>query len=475
MLLPGFEGLTLPDWLARRLRNGLAGVCLFATNIESPAQLRALTSAIRAANPLALIAIDEEGGDVTRLYSDSGSPFPGNALLGRINDVDLTRSVANIVGWELRRAGVNLDFAPDVDINSNPDNPVIGTRSFGVDAELVSRHSVAWVEGLQSAGVAASVKHFPGHGDTGTDSHLALPVVDRSLAELHDRELKPFVAAIAAGTKTVMTSHILLPQVDAENPATLSREILHDLLRSALGFDGVIVTDALDMKGASGESGVPIAAVRALGAGADLLCLGTENTDEQLAEIEAAIAAAILDGTLDAARVDEATARNRALAGELLAAQDRVRVPVPLPDVAAAATGADLPDTVSLARLIDAFDVQAGVVVERERSIATIETTVNIAVGASPWGLAAAGVEVTPLRRGDALPDSAQLVLVGKDNHRHAWVRELVDGARKRHPSTVVIDMGWPSEDRRYADVATFGASRLVGRALDAWLSEVAR
>jgi len=113
--------------------------------------------------------------------------------------------------------------------------------------------------------------------------------------------------------------------------------------------------------------------------------------------------------------------------------------------------------------------------VERERSIATIETTVNIAVGASPWGLAAAGVEVTPLRRGDALPDSAQLVLVGKDNHRHAWVRELVDGARKRHPSTVVIDMGWPSEDRRYADVATFGASRLVGRALDAWLSEVAR
>ncbi|HMH59136.1 MAG TPA: glycoside hydrolase family 3 N-terminal domain-containing protein, partial [Galbitalea sp.] len=206
-------GPTLPDWLAARLRDGLAGVCLFATNIESPAQLRALTDAIRDANPLALIAIDEEGGDVTRLYSSSGSPYPGNALLGRINDVEFTTAVATSVVWELRRAGVNLNFAPDVDINSNPDNPVIGTRSFGATADVVSRHTTAWVDGLQQTAVAASVKHFPGHGDTATDSHLALPVVDRSLAELRVRELVPFDAAIQAGTMTVMTSHILLPQL----------------------------------------------------------------------------------------------------------------------------------------------------------------------------------------------------------------------------------------------------------------------
>jgi beta-N-acetylhexosaminidase len=130
-LLPGFEGPTLPDWLEARLRAGLAGVCLFATNISSPQQVRALTDAIRAANPDALIAIDEEGGDVTRLHQATGSPTPGNAVLGRLDDLALTRAVGEAIGWELRRAGVNLDFAPDVDVNSNPLNPVIGVRSFG--------------------------------------------------------------------------------------------------------------------------------------------------------------------------------------------------------------------------------------------------------------------------------------------------------------------------------------------------------
>ena len=464
VLLPGFVGPTLPDWLATRLRAGLAGVCLFATNIQSAAQLRALTDAIREANPLALIAIDEEGGDVTRIYSSSGSPYPGNALLGRIDDVDFTAAVAMSVGWELRRVGVNLNFAPDVDINSNPDNPVIGTRSFGASADLVARHTTAWVTGLQSTSVAASVKHFPGHGDTATDSHLALPVVDVSVEQLRERELVPFVAAIAAGTHTVMTSHILLPQLDADNPATLSSRILGGLLRSELGFDGVIVTDALDMRGASGETGIPIAAVRALAAGADLLCIGTENTDVQLVDIEAAIAAALADGSLDAARIEDAVDRNHTLARAL--ATDAGAVPV----LEAAEPRFPLEPAIA------AFDVAAGVVVNPNRVIATIETTANIAVGASPWGLAAAGVDVIPLHQGHVLPDPTpggpQLVIVGKDNHRHAWVRELVDLAREREPSTLVIDMGWPSDDRRYADVATFGASRYVGQALAAWLEQ---
>jgi beta-N-acetylhexosaminidase len=466
-LLPGFAGPVLPDWLAARLRGGLAGVCLFATNIQSPTQLLALTTAVRAANPLALIAIDEEGGDVTRLYSDSGSPFPGNALLGRIDDPGLTRVVSTDVGFALRRAGINLNFAPDVDVNSNPDNPVIGTRSFGADADLVARHSAAWVDGLQSTGVAASVKHFPGHGDTATDSHRVLPVVDRELTALRERELVPFAASIAAGARTVMTSHILLPRLDAENPATLSAPILRDLLRTDLGFAGVIVTDALDMHGASGATGIPTAAVRALGAGADLLCIGTDNTDQELDEIEASIAAAIADGTLPEARVAEAVLRNRALARDLLETGRTIRVP--------AAVEPDYPLDVAVA----AFDVTDGVVVSRHRTVITLETTANIAVGASPWGLAAAGARVTELRAGDTLPDTglgdAQLVIVGKDNHRHAWVRELVDAARAHHPDTLVIDMGWPTEDRGYADVATFGASRFVGRALLAWFERVER
>ena len=265
-----------------RLRDGLGGVCLFGPNIESAEQLRALNATLRAANPDAVIAIDEEGGDVTRLFYDRGAPFPGNAVLGRIDDVELTRRVAAAVGAALVATGCTLTFAPDVDVNSNPDNPVIGVRSFGADAELVARHTAAWVDGLQQTGVAASAKHFPGHGDTATDSHLALPVVDLPVETLRARELVPFRAAIAAGSRTIMTSHILLPQLDAEHPATFSARILQGLLRGELGFDGVIVTDALDMAGASGVHGIPEAAVRALAAGCDLLCIGTDNTDDQL-------------------------------------------------------------------------------------------------------------------------------------------------------------------------------------------------
>ncbi|MCU1509600.1 MAG: beta-N-acetylhexosaminidase [Glaciihabitans sp.] len=457
VLLAAFAGPALPESIAARLRLGLAGVCLFASNIESREQLRGLTTAIRRANPLALIAIDEEGGDVTRLYSDQGSPYPGNALLGRADDPAATEAVARAVGLELRSVGVNLDFAPDVDINSNPDNPVIGTRSFGTDPKAVARHTAAWVQGLQSTGVAASAKHFPGHGDTAMDSHLSVPVVDRSLAELRERELVPFVAAIAAGSATIMTSHILLPQLDANHPATLSPVVLRGLLRGELGYDGVIVSDALDMVGASGEIGIPEAAVRAVLAGCDLLCVGSGDMDEILTATQAALDAAVASGRLDAALLDTAADRNRALAAALLAPLDQEQPgPVPL----------------DVDRAIAAFDITGTPTIEQAHTVVAIETESNIAVGDSPWGLAAAGLEVIVLQEGEKPPQGGQLILVGKNNHRHAWVRALVDEERQRHPSTVVIDMGWPGDDRRYADVATFGASRYVGLALRHWLEQ---
>ena len=463
-LLPGFAGPTLPAWLETRLRGGLAGVCLFATNIESRSQLRELTDAIRAANPFALIAIDEEGGDVTRLYSDQGSPYPGNALLGRIDDLDYTRALASTVGWELRSAGVNLNLAPDVDINSNSSNPVIGTRSFGTDPDLVARHTAAWVEGLQSTGVAASAKHFPGHGDTAQDSHLALPVVDLDLAELSARELRPFEAAIAAGSLTIMTSHILVPQVDPENPATLSRAILQGILREDLGYTGLIVTDALDMKGASGAIGIPEAAVGALSAGADLLCIGPNNTDDQIGEIQDAIDRAVFDGRLAQGRIDEAARRNVELARRLSEAAESL----PVPDWARAGETPQF----SLELIQAAFAIRAGFTPPVNPVILSIETTANIAVGASPWGLAAAGFDTIPIPEGGRLPDpgtdagAATLVIVGKDNHRREWVRVLIDAARRQHPGTLVIDMGWPSDDRLFADIATFGSSRVAGLAL---------
>jgi beta-N-acetylhexosaminidase len=456
VLLPGFDGVTLPDWLAQRLRNGLAGVCLFGPNVVDRVQLRELTDEIRAANPLAIIAIDEEGGDVTRLYDSVGSPYPGTAILGRIDDPDYTAHVARIVGWELRLAGVNLDFAPDVDINSNSDNPVIGVRSFGTEPALVARHSSAWVAGLESTGVAACAKHFPGHGDTAEDSHLALPVVDRSLDEMLERELVPFAAAIAAGTRTIMTSHIVVPQLD-ERPATFSSAILGGLLRDRLGFTGVIVSDALDMVGASGEIGIPEAAVRAIAAGCDLLCIGTDNTAAQLDEIETALVAAVVESRLDDARLQNAIDRVASLAVDLQ--PDAAHIPIP-----EYITSTEEPEF-DLARTVAAFD---GIVSVSSPTFITLETRANIAVGASPWGIGAVGTNVIAVYEGDALTLSpeASPVLIGKANHRYEWVRRIVDDTRRSHPSTIVIDMGWPSDDRRYADIATFGASRHVGQAL---------
>jgi beta-N-acetylhexosaminidase len=473
-LLPGFAGTVLPGWLRDRLRAGLGGVCLFAQNISSSRQLRALTEAILAENPYAIIAIDEEGGDVTRLFAASGAPSPGNTVLGRLDDLETTRDTAAMIGWSLRRVGCNVNFAPCVDINSRSDNPVIGVRSFGSDAELVSRHGRAWVAGLQSTGVAATAKHFPGHGDTAQDSHVSLPVVDCSLEELRRRELLPFDEAIQAGCQLIMTSHILLPQVDPAHPATMSRIVLQDLLRGELGFSGVIVSDALDMAGASGSLGIAGAAAAALRAGCDLLCVGTDNTDDQIAEIEQAVGTAVAYGDLASARVSEAIDRVRRLASELEAARRLAGNP---PRGVPAWSSSD-------GKLINTLDVQPNAGDWRARAadrytVVRLEADANIAVGSTPWGpLAVPAFNAQPTcviaPEDSELPlfQSGQPVLVvGRDIHRHRFAREAVDRLRSEHVDVLVVDMGWPSADRRYADVATFGASRLMGEVLLRWLA----
>ncbi|NQX36204.1 glycoside hydrolase family 3 protein [Herbiconiux sp. VKM Ac-2851] len=482
-LLPGFEGTILPEWVERMLGEGLAGVCLFGENIVSPAQLRALTDAIRAANPSALIAIDEEGGDVTRLFYDRGAPYPGNAVLGRLDDLAATRAVGAAVGRALAGAGVNLDFAPDADVNSNPLNPVIGVRSFGADPALAARHTVAWTEGLQAQGVAACLKHFPGHGDTAQDSHLALPTVDAPADVLRSRELVPFAAAVAAvasgasGALTVMTSHIVLSQLDPGTPATFSRPILEGILRGELGFEGVIVTDALDMAGASGSIGIPAAAVAALAAGCDLLCIGTKNTGPQLDGIVDAVQAAVDAGSLAASRVEEAAGRNLALAAwagtsAIPASSGAVGSDEVMPDARAVAS------TFSWTAEADEALTGPGWTVVR------VDTAANSAIGVVPWGpfaaLAAAGVhlgvhevvEASWREEIEDIPAEAYVLVIGKDNERRPEVVALIDTLRVRHPRVVTVDMGWPGGDPRYAGVATYGASALVGEALAGVLAE---
>ncbi len=309
VLIPPFPGRRPPGWIREALRDGLAGVTLFGPNVRGHGQLAVLTASLRAATAEPIIAIDEEGGDVTRISHQKGSEYPGNAALGAVDDVMLTRSVYAALGADLAALGVNLDLAPAVDVNTAADNPVIGTRAFGSDPALVARHAAAAVGGLQSAGVAACAKHFPGHGSTTEDSHLVLATVDVPLRVLRARDLPPFEAAIAAGVRAIMPSHLRVPELTGDLPASLSRRAQTGLLRGELGFTGVIVSDGLEMRAISDQYGIPEAAVQAVIAGTDLLCLGRDQDQGSVLAVRAALVEAVRSGRLPGERLEEAAAR----------------------------------------------------------------------------------------------------------------------------------------------------------------------
>jgi beta-N-acetylhexosaminidase len=423
----------------------------------------ALTSAIRAARREALVAVDEEGGDVTRLHVRTGSPVPGAAALGAIDDLALTEAVGGLIGTDLVAAGIDLDLGPVADVNSNPDNPVIGTRSFGTDADLVARHVGAWVRGLQAHGVAACVKHFPGHGDTAQDSHLALPVVDAPLAVLAERELVPFAAAVAAGAAAVMTSHILLPAIDDVLPATLSPAVL-GILRGRLGFEGTIVSDALDMAGASAGRGIPEAAVLALAAGCDLLCIGPLEEERGIRRTQAAIVEAVRTGRLPAERLADAAARV-----DRLAARSR---PSAHPPQGSPIGAHDDPHggCVGLAEAARrAFVVEGELPDLGGARVVSVGTPANIAVGEGPWGLEP-DVVVPP---GEALPAGPVVVQV-RDAHRRPEVGAMLQAVEG---PAVVVEWGWPAErtgwaDRPHPRVCTRGSSRPAVQAVEEIMRE---
>ena len=280
-IFPSFPGYQAPGWALRRIEGGLGGICLFAYNVHDRGQLSELTASLRSGRPDLLIGIDEEGGDVTRLEVDRGSSYPGNGALGVVDDEELTEDVAAAIGADLAAVGVNLDFAPVADVNVNPANPVIGIRSFGTSSELVARHVAAFVTGLQSQGVAACAKHFPGHGSTEQDSHLVLPVVTGDFRD----GLLPFRAAIEAGVQTIMTAHVRVPELD-DMPATVSRSVVHDLLRVELGYKGLVIADALEMKGLSESVGIERGAVLSLAAGVDALLVGHDLGEDAVEAVQ---------------------------------------------------------------------------------------------------------------------------------------------------------------------------------------------
>ncbi|NGO70715.1 glycoside hydrolase family 3 protein, partial [Streptomyces boncukensis] len=494
VLQPGFTGTAAPAWLLRRLDEGLASVGLFGRNIDSPGQLATLTARLREVRPDVLVAIDEEGGDVTRLEARTGSSFPGNLALGRVDDTELTRTVANELGSRLAAAGVNLNWAPAADVNSNPGNPVIGVRSFGGDPALVARHTVAYVDGMQSAGVAACVKHFPGHGDTAVDSHHAMPRVDADLETLHSRELVPFRAAVAAGAKGVMSAHILLPALDPTRPGTLSPGVLTGLLRApesegGLGHQGLIITDGMEMRAISATYGLERGTVLAITAGADAICVGGGLAGEDtVLRLRDALVRAVRDGGLREERLADAAARVRALADWGRAARSAPAPPVRQPGVGLEAArralrvvgdGAYEPPTEPV--FVAAFTPMANIAVgdetpwglgaELERMLPGTKTATYDDPGDPSGADDAGGAEDSggagELARGVLqAADGRRIVAVVRDAHRHAWMSAALDRLVAARPDTVVVEMGVPQAAPRGAlHIATHGAARVCARA----------
>ncbi len=320
MLLFGWNGDAPED---RRMVNahasalidefGVGGVILMGRNVGPPKQARATLAELqmrakdRGLPPL-FVAVDQEGGRVQRLAPPDYPPRPSAREIGASGDPAQARAAARALGEELKRLGFNWDFAPVLDVDNNPNNPVIGDRSYGDDPRTVAAMGAAAVRGFQDdAGILACGKHFPGHGDTDTDSHQALPRIPHDRARLDAVELVPFRAALGAGLAAVMTSHILFPALDANLPATLSPAILTGLLREELGFDGLLITDDLEMKGVAEGWGAAEAAVLAVIAGADLLlCCHTWETQRKIRQ---ALVSAVQTGRLAEARIDDANRR----------------------------------------------------------------------------------------------------------------------------------------------------------------------
>ena len=297
----------------------LGGIILFARNVEAPEQVAEVSREAQSLTqelPL-WVSVDQEGGRVARLKAPF-TKWPPMATLGRSGDERLAERFARALAVELKAVGISLDYTPVLDIHTNPENPVIGDRALAERAEDVARLGRAIITALQDEGIAACGKHFPGHGDTSTDSHHELPLIDHPPDRLEAVELVPFRAAIEAGVAAIMTAHILIPALDQERPATLSPAIVDGMLKKELGYGGLVLSDDLEMRAISGKHGVPEATVAAIAAGCDAVLMCGAAQEQQVAALEALIRAAE-DGSLPVKRLEDALARHRRVKERFLA------------------------------------------------------------------------------------------------------------------------------------------------------------
>lgn len=331
MLLAGIDGTKLDSEAKRMIaEDDIGGIILYKDNISSLKSMVSLINTLKQSNssnqvPL-FMSVDQEGGKVSRMPEEYAA-IPANSKVGIVNQKESAAEMGRLLAREVLSAGFNMNFAPVLDINSNPDNPVIGERSFGNNAELVSRLGIAEMKGIASEGAIPVIKHFPGHGDTSVDSHLELPVVNKSAAGLAKLEWLPFQAAVKEGADAVMVAHILYPQLDPDKPASLSAEIIGGLLREQMGFGGVVITDDLTMGAITDHYTLPAAAVDTVLAGSDILLIAHEYSNEQ--KVRAALLESVRSGVIPESRIDESVYR-------ILALKEKYKItdkPVAVPDL----------------------------------------------------------------------------------------------------------------------------------------------
>ncbi|MEI6845217.1 MAG: glycoside hydrolase family 3 N-terminal domain-containing protein [Actinomycetes bacterium] len=450
---PSFGGTTVPDWIKPFLEEGLGSITLFASNTPTFEATGNLIRELRSYAPNLIVAIDEEGGDVTRLFVREGSPYSTPALLGRCDDEALTYHSYLNLGLELSALGVDMSFAPVADVVVARENPILGVRSFGTSADLVSRHTAAAVRGFRDGGLAACIKHFPGHGAAVEDSHHHLPTVALSLSELLNEHVLPFRHSINQGVDAVMVSHIIATAIDAENPSSLSPLVINELLRKELGFTGLVVTDALDMGALGGPIHLPHSVVKALAAGADLLCFsGDTDQFSFITDSLESVTKALASGDLTQEAL--VLAANRVQSWQR---PERVEFKIPMPVIAR--------------DLTSGLDIQGATqIIGRQIDLIELGTSPTIAAGHVAWGMRKAlterGVACT-LQTADSEALSGKPIVVAfRDAYRDKGIFDMLVLLEKRYPEAIFVDLGWPTLDFAPANlIRTYGSCIIAARA----------
>jgi beta-N-acetylhexosaminidase len=461
VMMLGFDGTTLTPDLRQLIGDlHIGGIVLFERNIESPTQVAQLTQDLQTlaranSDPGLLSAIDQEGGVVARLKEPRGfTEFPGAMAIAATDDVENVRRIARAQAEELRAVGIHINLAPDLDVNNNPANPVISTRSFGSDPGRVAQFGAAYIHATQDAGILAVGKHFPGHGDTGIDSHLALPAVPHDRAWLEHIEFVPFRAAINARVAGIMSAHVTFPAIEPRNIAsTLSPRVLTDLLRDEMQFDGLILTDSLEM-GALGTSGYPppIAAATALQAGADVLLFNT--TLENYRAVHAEILTWVRAGKIPQARLNDAVRR-------VLRAKQRVAA---LDASRPALDRVGTPETKELSRTVarqavtlvrdDAQLLPLGS--SRTLVVETIPLGLGERLGASTMSVSAQTTRAEIEAVQNTAPGFERVVIATSDVLKNPDQAKLVAALKKINARTIVVATRSPYDLLYLKDITTY-------------------